>query len=178
MNTARLTRMAMLIAIAVVFCFIPGFAMIPSVSFIRYEFSDIPLLISAFAFGPLAGVGSAAIAILLSFLLGGESGGPYGALMHFIAIGSYVLAAGLIYRYNKTRAGAIVGMLAGVVVMTLLMIPANLVITPLYTGAPVAAIKALLLPGIIPVNAIKGAVTAVITFALYKRVSGFLHEKR
>jgi riboflavin transporter FmnP len=95
--------------------------------------------------------------------------------MHFIAIGGYASAAGLVYRYKKTRVGAIVGMAIGTVLMTLLMIPANLIITPLYTGAPVEAVKALLLPGIIPVNLIKGVITAILAFMLYKRVSGFLH---
>jgi riboflavin transporter FmnP len=55
------------------------------------------------------------------------------------------------------------------------MIPANLVITPIYTGAPVEAVKALLIPGIIPVNAVKGLITAILAFVIYKRVSGYLH---
>ncbi|MDR2752651.1 MAG: ECF transporter S component [Clostridiales bacterium] len=175
MGVSRLAKMALLVAIAVVFSFIPGFPMIPIVNFVRYEYSDLPVLICALAFGPLYGLLASALSVLLSFLLSAEGGGPYGALMHFIAIGGYASAAGLVYHYKKTRAGAIVGMAIGTVLMTLLMIPANLLITPLYTGAPVEAVKALLLPGIIPVNLIKGVITAILTFMLYKRVSGFLH---
>ncbi|MDR0839314.1 MAG: ECF transporter S component [Oscillospiraceae bacterium] len=175
-TTNRIVKMALLTAVAVVFSFIPGFPIIPVVSFIRYEFSDLPILIGVFAFGTLPGVSIAAISVLISFLLGAEGGGPYGALMHFIAIGVFVLAAGPIYSIKKTRPGAIISMLVGAAAMTLVMIPANLLITPLYTGAPVAAVKSLLLPGIIPVNAIKGLITAALTFVLYKRVSGFLHS--
>jgi riboflavin transporter FmnP len=173
-STAQLTKMALLIAIAVVFSFIPGFPMLPIVGFIRYEFSDLPILIGAFAFGALPGVLIAALSVLISFIIGAESGLHWGAIMHFIAIGSYALSAGVIYGFTKTMRGAMIGMLVGIVVMTLVMIPANLLITPIYTGAPVEVVKTLMLPGIIPVNAIKGAITAVLTFILYKRVSGFL----
>jgi riboflavin transporter FmnP len=164
-------------AIAVVFSYIPGFPLIPAVNFIRYEFSDLPVLIGVFAFGTLPGVIVAALSVFLSFVLGAEGGGPYGALMHFIAIGIYALTAGIIYHFNKTRTGAIISMLAGTAAMTAVMIPANLIITPLYTGASADAVRNLLLPGIIPVNALKGLVTALLTFVLYKRVSGFLHSQ-
>ncbi|MDR3210262.1 MAG: ECF transporter S component [Oscillospiraceae bacterium] len=176
--TRRLTMMALITAIAVAFSFIPGFPMIPAVSFIRYEFSDLPILIGVFAFGTLPGVEIAAVSVLISFLLGAEGGGPWGALMHFIAIGVYALAAGLIYERSKTLKTSIIALAAGIAAMTLVMIPTNLIITPIYTGAPVAAVRALLLPGIIPVNAIKGVITAVLTFILYKRISGFLHGGR
>jgi riboflavin transporter FmnP len=167
--------MALLTAIAVVFSFIPGFPIIPLVSFIRYEFSDLPILVAVFAFGTLPGVAVAAASVFISYMVGAEGGGPWGALMHFIAIGAYALTAGIVYRFDKTRRGAIIGMLAGTAVMTLMMIPANLLITPIYTGAPVDLIKSYLLPGIIPVNAVKGLITALLTFVLYKRVSGYLH---
>jgi riboflavin transporter FmnP len=170
-----LTKMALLTAIAVVFSFIPGFPMIPVVSFIRYEFSDLPILIGVFAFGTLPGMVVAAASVFISYLVGAEGGGPWGALMHFIAIGAYTLTAGLVYHFNKTRLGAIVGMLAGTATMTAVMIPANLIITPIYTGLPVETVKSFLLPGIIPVNAVKGLITAALTFLLYKRVSEFLH---
>jgi riboflavin transporter FmnP len=176
-NTDRMVRMAIMTAVAVVLSFVPGFPILPIVSFIRYEFSDLPILIGVFAFGTLPGVLVAALSILITFILGQESGGPYGALMHFIAIGTYALTAGIIYNFNKTRVGAIIGMIAGTAAMTAVMIPANLVITPLYTGAPAEAVKRLLLPGIIPVNALKGLITAALTFVLYKRVSGFLHSR-
>ncbi|MDR1206576.1 MAG: ECF transporter S component [Peptococcaceae bacterium] len=170
-----LTKMALLTATAVVFSFIPGFPIIPAVGFIRYEFADLPVLIGVFAFGTLPGAGVAAASVFISYLVGAEGGGPWGALMHLIAIGTYALTAGAIYHFNKTRRGAIIGMIAGTAAMTLVMIPANLVITPIYTRAPVEAVKSLLLPGIIPVNAAKGLITAALTFVIYKRVSGYLH---
>jgi riboflavin transporter FmnP len=168
--------MAIMTAIAVVFSFIPNFPIIPVVSFIRYEYSDLPILISLFAFGTPWGLAVAVISIFINFLIGGAESGLYGMIMHITAICAYVVAAGLIYRSNKNRRGAIIGMLVGVVAMTAVMIPANLIITPLFMKVPVQMVKDLLIPGIIPVNLIKGLITAVLTFVLYKRVSGFLHK--
>ncbi|MDR2502519.1 MAG: ECF transporter S component [Oscillospiraceae bacterium] len=175
--TRALTMMALTTAIAVALSFVPGFSMLPSVSFIKYEFSDLPILIGVFAFGALPGVSIAAVSVLLSFLLGAEGGGPWGALMHFIAIGVYALCAGLIYGKKKSLKRAVFGMAVGILAMTAAMIPANLVITPIYTGAPLAVIRPML-PAIAAVNLIKGVITAVLTFIIYKRISGFLHGKR
>ena len=175
-KTRRLTKMAMMAAIALVFSFIPNMPIMPGVDFIRYEFSDLPILISTFAFGTPAGLAIAAISILLNFLIGGAESGPYGMIMHFIAIGANCIAAGIIYQSKKTMKRALIGMLVGIVVMTAVMIPANLFITPLFMGAPRSAVISLLLPAIIPVNLLKGLLSAVLSFIIYKRVSDFLHR--
>ncbi|MDR0905081.1 MAG: ECF transporter S component [Oscillospiraceae bacterium] len=175
-GTHRVAKMAMMTAIAVVFSFIPSFPILPSADFIRYEFSDLPILISVFAFGTPAGLAVAAVSILINALLGGAESAVYGMIMHFLAIGAYSAAAGLIYRSDKSRKGAIIGLVAGILAMTVIMIPANLFVTPAFMGAPVSVIKGMLIPAIIPINLIKGAITAVLTLILYKRVSGFLHK--
>ena len=170
--------MGIMLAITVAASFIPTFPLLPGVGYIRYEFSDLPMLISAFAFGTPAGLILAVLSIVLNFFLGGAESGPYGMLMHIIAIGTYVLVASLIYNRNKTRKRALIGMLFGIVAMTLIMIPANLIVTPLFLGIPVAAVKPLILPAIIPVNLLKGLLTAILTFILYKRISPLLHKWR
>ena len=175
-KTRRIVKIAMMAAIALAFSFIPSIPVMPGVDFIRYEFSDLPILIATFAYGTPAGLVVAAVSIILNFFLGGAESGPYGMIMHFIAIGAYCVAAGLIYRHKKTMKSALVGMLVGIVVMTVVMIPANLFITPYFMGAPRSMVVSLLIPAIIPVNLIKGLISAVLSFILYKRVSGFLHK--
>jgi riboflavin transporter FmnP len=175
-RTHLLAKMGIMLAIAVVFSFIPSFPMLPGVDFIRYEFSDIPLLISGFAFGTPAGLLLVVLADLLNFFLGGAESGPYGMIMHVLAIGAYVLTSSLIYRRHKDVKHALTGLLVGIVAMTVIMIPANLIITPLFMGVPVAAVQALILPAIVPVNLLKGLLSALLTFVLYKRVSPFLHR--
>jgi riboflavin transporter FmnP len=165
-------------AIAVLLSLVPGFSIIPVVSFIKYEYSDLPIIITALALGTPAGLLTAFISVGISFLLGIEGGAHWGALQHFIAIGANAAVAGLIYHFRKTKTGAVIGLSAGIIARTLIMIPANILITPLYTGAPVEAVKGLLLPGIIPVNFIKSTISAVITFFVYKRLSPLLQGKK
>ena len=66
--------------------------------------------------------------------------------MHIIATGTFVLVAGFLYQKHKTKKGALIALLCGVVAWGLIMMPANLIITPIFTGMPVEAIRAILLP--------------------------------
>jgi riboflavin transporter FmnP len=174
-NTVKLVKMGLMLAIAVVCSFV-RFPVLPTVPFIEYELSDLPLLISGLAFGTIPGIILVACCVLLDAVIAGAGGGPYGMIMQFIAIGSYVLVTSLIYNRNKTRRTALIGLICGVLVMTAAMIPANLIVTPAFMGVPVDAVKALIVPAIIPVNLIKGAISAVAAFFIYKKISPFLHR--
>jgi riboflavin transporter FmnP len=174
-RTAKLAKMGMMLAIAVVCSFV-HFPVLPGVEFIQYELSDLPLLIAGLAFGTVPGIVLVACLVLLDSMIAGAGGGPYGMIMQFIAIGTFVIIASLIYHKGKTRKAAVVGLICGVLVMTAVMIPANLTVTPAFMGVPADAVKAMLLPMIIPVNLIKGAISAVVTFFVYKKISPFLHR--
>ena len=104
------------------------------------------------------------------------SGGIYGIIMHIIATGTFVLVAGFLYQKHKTKKGALIALLCGVVAWGLIMMPANLIITPIFTGMPVEAIRGILLPIILPFNLIKAGINAVVTFLVYKSVSPLLHR--
>ena len=100
---------------------------------------------------------------------------------HIVATGSYVLISGLFYKKNKTKKGAIPALIIGTVCMTLVMIPANLILTPVYlqmVGVPAEAalptVKGLL-GWIVLFNVVKAGINSLITFLLYKRVSPLLH---
>jgi riboflavin transporter FmnP len=174
-KTAKLVKMSMMLAIAVVCSFV-HFPLIPSVEFIEYELSDLPLLIAGLAFGTVPGIVLVVCCVLLDAVITGAGGGPHGMIMQFLAIGTFVVVASLIYHRSKTRKAAVIGLVCGVLAMTAIMIPANLIVTPLFLGVPVDAIKGLLLPGIIPMNLIKGTISAVATFFIYKKISPFLHR--
>jgi riboflavin transporter FmnP len=174
-NTAKLVKMGLMLAIAVVCSFV-RFPVLPSVPFIEYELSDLPLLIAGLAFGTVPGLILVVCCVLLDAVIAGAGGGPYGMIMQFIAIGTYVVVTGLIYQRNKTRRTALIGLICGVLAMTAIMIPANLIVTPAFMGVPVDAVKALIVPAIIPVNLIKGAISAVATLFIYKGISPFLHR--
>ena len=94
--------------------------------------------------------------------------------MHIIATSTLVLVAGSIYRFRRTRSGGVLGLLLGTLAMGLIMMPANHIITPYFTGWPVEAVDALLLPGILPFNLIKAGLNSGVTFLLYKTVSRYI----
>jgi riboflavin transporter FmnP len=174
-RTAKLVKMSLLVAVAVI-CSLIHFPILPAAPFLEFEVSDIPILVSGFAFGPLPGLVVAAVSILLHDILIGMSSGPYGMLMHFIAIGTFVLVAGFIYKKMHSLKGAVVALAVGSVALVVVMIGANILITPFFLKMPVEAVYAMLPTAIIPFNVLKAVIVSIVTFVLYKRVSPFLHR--
>lgn len=174
-KTVRLAKMGMLVAISIVLVYFIHFPIFPAVAFLEYDPADISILIGTFAFGPLAGVLLTVVTSVIQGVTVSAASGLYGIIMHVISTSVLVLVSGLIYKYNKTRKGAVVALLCGVAAMTLVMIGANMIITPLFMGVPRNVVWSLM-PFIAGFNAIKAGINSVVTFLLYKRISGFLHR--
>ncbi|MCU6756662.1 Riboflavin ECF transporter S component RibU [uncultured Eubacterium sp.] len=174
-KTVRLAKMGMLVAISIVLVYFIHFPIFPAVPFLEYDPADISILIGTFAFGPLAGILLTVVTSVIQGVTVSAASGLYGIIMHVISTSVLVLVAGLIYKYNKTRKGAVIALLCGVAAMTLVMIGANMIITPLFMGVPRNIVWDLM-PFIAGFNAIKAGINSVVTFLLYKRISGFLHR--
>jgi riboflavin transporter FmnP len=173
-KTARLAKMAMLATISLVLVMairIP----FPPAPFLVYDPADVPIIISAFAFGPLSGLAiTFVVSFIQAFALGGD--GIIGFFMHMAATGSFVLVSGLIYRKHKTKKVALIALVTGALVMTATMIGWNLLITPIYLGVPVEAVIGMILPILLPFNLIKAGVNGVIIFLIYKPIARYLHK--
>lgn len=156
--------------------------------FLKFDFSDLPALITAFALGPVWGVAVELIKNLLHMPFSHTS--CVGELANFIVGASMVLPAGLIYRKSKTRGGALAACLVGAVVASLVSFPVNYFITyPFYSGfmpmetiiglysaiipAANTLVRALIIVNI-PFTFVKCLCCTVITFAVYKRLSPLL----
>ncbi|MDD7215594.1 MAG: ECF transporter S component [Firmicutes bacterium] len=174
-KTARLAKMAMLVAISIVLVAIVRFPIFPAVAFLEYDPADIPIMVGTFAFGPGAGILLTVVTSVLQGVTVSAKSGAYGIIMHIIATSTLVIVAGLIYRKEKTKKHAIMGLLCGTAAMTLIMIAANLVITPLFMGVPRSAVWDLM-PFIAAFNVVKAGVNSLVTFLIYKRISPFLHR--
>ncbi|MCR5481861.1 MAG: ECF transporter S component [Clostridia bacterium] len=174
-SSIKLAKMGMLGAISLVLVYFVHFPIFPAVAFLEYDPADVSILLGTFAFGPLAGFLLTLVVSVIQGVTVSAQSGIYGIIMHLIATGSYVLVAGNIYSRNKTRKGAIVALAAGVAIWVVVMYFANLFITPAFMGAPVEVIKGLM-PFILGFNFIKAGLNSVITFILYKKISGFLHR--
>lgn len=171
-----IAKMGMMAAIACVLGLF-RFPILPMVPFLTYDFADIPIIISAFAFGPVAGLLiTVVVSFIQAFLLGGDQ--LYGFIMHILASGSFVIVASLIYKGHKTKKMAIVSLIVATLVMIVVMGAANYFVTPYYYGG--AAMKEMvvqLMPFILLFNLIKGVANSVITLLVYKRISPFLHKR-
>lgn len=173
---SRLAKLGVLAALSVVLVFFIHFPIFPAASYLEYDPADIPIMIATFAFGPWYGLLMIVVVAVVQGLTVSASGGVYGIIMHIIATGTFVLVAGLIYRRHKTKKAALIALACGVAAWGLIMMPANLIVTPYFTGMPVDAIRALLLPIILPFNLIKAGINAIVTFLVYKSVSPLLHR--
>ena len=142
--------------------------------FLEIEFSDLPALIIAFAYGPLAGVLCELLKNLLHCMM--TSTGYVGELANFVINGSFCLVAGLAYKYNKSFKGAVISLILATIAMAIAGIFANLyIMLPLYmASAPFEAKMNIVLYTILPFNLVKGAVVSIITLLIYKKISPLL----
>ena len=156
--------------------------------FVKMDFSELPVLIGAFAMGPVAGVFIELIKSLLNLVLNGSTTGGIGELSNFVIGCAFVVPAGLIYRRNKTKKSALIGMGCGTVFMAALGCLSNaFVMFPLYStvmGIPMEQFVAMgtainsavdnlftfIILCMAPFNLMKGIVISLITFLLYKRL--------
>ena len=131
-RTKKMVTMAMMVAISVALVYLIHFPIMPMVPFLEYDPADIPILIGTFAFGPAAGLMLTFVTAIVQGVTVSAGSGFYGILMHIIATSALVLVAGTVYYSRKTRRTALIGLLAGMAVMALVMIPANMIITPAF----------------------------------------------
>jgi riboflavin transporter FmnP len=174
LTTKNIVIMALLIAISVVLVYLIHFPIFPTASYLEYDPADIPILIGAFAFGPVAGIIITVIASAIQALTVSAHSGIYGFIMHVIATSTLVIVASVIYRVKHTRVGAVIGLISGTLAMAGIMMVANHFITPFYMGAPTEVVDALLIPIILPFNLIKAGINSAVTFLVYKAVSKYI----
>ena len=174
-QSVKIAKMAMLVAVSIVLVMIIHFPIFPAVAFLEYDPADIPILIGTFAFGPVAGITLTIVTSLIQGLTVSSVSGLYGIIMHILATSALVLVAGTIYRRNKTKKSAVIGLSAATAAMTVVMFFANMAITPAFTGFPLSAVMDLM-PFILLFNIVKAGINSVVTFLLYKRISPFLHN--
>ena len=186
-STRTITMTALLAAISYVLAFLE-FPVPLSPSFARMDLSDLPALIGTFAFGPVTGVMIELIKNVLQLL--SSSTGGIGELANFIMGASYVLVAGFIYKYKKTKKMAMWACGISSIVMGIVAAIVNyLILLPLFeTFMPLDQLIASFgefLPFIktkldvvvfnaLPFNMIKGMVIGAVTMMVYKKLTPVL----
>ena len=160
--------------------------------FYQLDFSEVMVLLGAFSMGPVAGIITEAIKILLNLALDGTITGGIGEFANFVIGCSFIVPAAIMYQRNKTKKSAIVGMVAGTISMAIIgavmnyyvIIPAYSMMMPLdeiiasgtEVNSAINSLESLILLATTPFNLLKGVLTSIIAFLLYKRVSPLLHS--
>ena len=117
-SVRKLTGTAMLSAIAYVLMFL-DFSVPFMPSFIKMDLSELPALIGAFTYGPVAGVVICLVKNVIHLMI--TTTGGVGELSNFLLGASFVLVAGGVYRFKKSRKGALIGSVLGAFVKTPLL---------------------------------------------------------
>ena len=174
-NAKSLAIMAMLTALAVAADF---FLRIPNIGgFLTYEPKDVIITIGAFIFNPVAGLIMSLVVCLLEMVTISNTG-FIGFLMNFLASAMFVGVSSIIYYRKKTILRAIIGLLAGSLAMIGVMLLWNYIMTPIYMHVPREMVVDLMLPLLLPFNAIKAGLNTALVMFLYKPVVTALRKSK
>ena len=187
LSTKNVVVMGMLGALAAVLMLFEVPLPFIAPSFYGLDLSEVPILVGTFALGPAAGVLMEVVKILIKLVLKPTSTGFVGEFANLVFGCAMVLPAGLIYRFHKTKKGAMTAMAEGTVIMSLVAIVGNaLVMIPFYSKfmplENILAAGAAINPAVGnvwtfaafcvgPFNLVKGVVVSFITALVYKRIS-------
>ncbi len=191
LSTRKIAMIGVFSAIATVL-HIFDFPIFFAPGFYKLDFSEIPALVGAFAFGPVAGVMIEFCKIVLKLLIKGTSTAFVGDLANFVIGCSFILPASIMYMWRKTKKNAIVSCVVGTLCMTVFgsafnaiyLLPAfsKLYGMPLEViigmgtevNAAITDITTLVLFAVVPMNLLKGASVSLVTMLIYKRLSPIL----
>jgi riboflavin transporter FmnP len=188
-----LVKLAMLSAVAVALMLFEFPLPFIAPPFYEIDFSEVPVLVGAFAFGPLAGAVIEGVKILLNLLINGTVTAGVGELSNFVLGVVFVLPAAWVYKKNRTKKGALYGLLTGTALLLVLGCFINAyVMLPAYGnafGMPISAfvemaaqihpsidtVLEFVLICVLPFNLIKAVLVSAITLLIYKKLSPILH---
>ena len=193
---AYLTKVAVLTAISFILYMYAKFPL-PFIfpSFLDMQFSELPAIMAGFSLGPVAGIVVILLKCLLKFPFTGTA--FVGEITDIVLGIAYVLPASIIYYRNKTKKNALISLLVGTGVSTLVAIALNrFVSVPFYVqyffGGNFDVIVKMcsslykglnkdnfyfyyLVAAVLPFNLLRLGLVSFLTFLTYKRLSKALH---
>ena len=187
-TTRATTMIGMFSAIAFIL-FLVEFPLPFAPAFYQVDFSELPVLIGTFAFGPVAGVMIEFCKILIKLLIKGTGTAFVGELANFAVGCALLLPASLIYERKKCKKNAILGLAVGSVTMTLFAVFFNAVyLLPTFSvmyGWPmdtiigmgtainpaITGMTGFVFLAVAPLNIVKSVVVSALTMLVYKPLS-------
>ena len=165
-------------------------------SFYKMDLSELPVLMCSFYLGPVAGVTTEFLKVVIKLLLKGTSTAFVGDFANFAVGCVLVIPASMLYHARKSKRTAVLGMALGTLCMTVFGSAFNAVyLIPKFAklfGMPVdvivgmgtainpriVSVSTLALYAVAPFNLLKGILDSVLTFFLYKRLEKVFFKER
>lgn len=163
-----------------------NFPIPPFPNFLLIDFSDIPALIAALIFGPLAGILVEFFKNVLNyFMTGSATGVPVGHMANFVAGTLFILPTYYLYTKLKTSKGMSFALVIGSFTMAIIMSVLNyFVILPAYTfflnfpAMSTTQMRQLIVTGILPFNVIKGMLISLIFMLIFTKMQPWINKQR
>ena len=199
-NTSKKTRtlveVGMLGAIATVLMLFEFPLPFIAPPFYEMDFSEVPVLVGAFALGPMAGATIELVKILINLLINGTKTAFVGEIGNYLIGCSFIIPAALIYKKRKTKKNAMIAMVVGTISMVIFGCIMNAyVLLPTYAAAfgmsldeivgfgssinaNITNVMSFVALAVAPFNLLKGILVSAITLLIYKHISPILKGNR
>ncbi|MDY2735344.1 ECF transporter S component [Intestinibacter sp.] len=187
-NVQKLTIAAIMGTISFILIYL-GFSIPILSAFAELDLSALPELIGGFILGPVGAVEIIVIKLVLKLAFDGTTSAFTGELQNLILSLAYVLPSVIYYQKHKTKKGAIIGILIGSILSIIIAIFTNIyLIFPAFMylygmnwdiiietcskiNPYIKDIPTFVIFSVIPFNIVSRAITSVLTFLIYKRLS-------
>ena len=194
LTPTTLVKISILSAIGYILMFISVPLPMLFPEFLKVDISDLPALLGGIALGPMAGVTIAFFKNLLQFITGMSTTGGVGEFANFLIGGLFVFTVSYIYSKKRDVSGVIIGLISGIIVMTIVGCIANyFIILPFYSkiGWSIDAVVAMgsaINPAInnklsfviwiiAPFNILKSGIMSLLTLPMYKKIEKIFNRR-
>lgn len=191
LTVSTLVKISILSAIGYILMFISVPLPMLFPEFLKIDISDLTALLGGISLGPMAGITIAFLKNLLQFITGMSTTGGVGEFANFLIGGSFVFTVSYIYSKKRNIQGVIIGLVSGIVVMTVVGCIANyFIILPFYSTIgwsidAVVSMGAAINPAIdskmsfiiwmiAPFNILKSGLMSLLTLPMYKKTEKIL----
>lgn len=193
LTVSTLVKISILSAIGYILMFISVPLPMLFPEFLKIDISDLTALLGGISLGPMAGVTIAFLKNLLQFITGMSTTGGVGEFANFLMGGSFVFTVSYIYSKKRNIQGVIIGLVSGMVVMTVVGCVANyFIILPFYAtigwsidavvsmGAAINPVidskMSFVIWMIAPFNILKSGLMSLLTLPMYKKTEKILNR--
>jgi len=175
LDVKTLVTLGVLSAISSVLMLVFRISIMPGNEFLIFDIKDIPIVIGGFLYGPLAIIPmSFVVSFVEMFTISRD--GLVGFLMNVLSTCAFACPAAIIYKSRHSLSGAVIGLVAGALSVTTVMLMWNYIITPIYRGFPREVIVPMLSTVFLPFNLIKYGFGAAMVMLVYKPLSMALRK--